>query len=152
MLPSGGESATMNAVSSSTRTGVLIAGDAVALLLFAVIGLLSHDRGIGIHGLVRDAVPVLGGWFVAAALLGTYRRRSWRVFLETWAGGITGGTIVRGIVLHRHVFGGRYLTFIVVTLVVSLLLLLTWRALAAILLRRSGRRGVGAASSSGKGN
>jgi hypothetical protein len=152
MLPSDGDSATMHAVRSSTRTGVLIAGDAAALLLFAVIGLLSHHRGIGIHGLVRDGVPVLGGWFVAAALLGTYRRRSRRVFLATWAGGITGGTVVRGIVLHRHVFGGRYLTFIAVTLVVSLLLLLAWRAPAAILLRRSGRRGVATASGSGKGS
>jgi hypothetical protein len=142
----------MSAVSSSARTGVLIAGDAVALLLFAVIGLISHDKAIGIDELARDALPVLGGWFVAAALLGTYRRRSRRAFLETWAGGIIAGTVVRGIVLHRHVFGGRYLTFIVVTLVVSLLLLLTWRALAAILLRRSGRRGVGTASGSGKGN
>jgi hypothetical protein len=118
----------------------MAAGDAFALLLFAVIGLASHDKGITGSGLLRDALPVLAGWFVAAAMFGTYRRSGWRPFVEAWAVGVTVGVLGRGLVLHRHVLGARYLTFLAVTLVVTLLLLLAWRGVFAIGLRSRRRR------------
>ena len=46
---------------------IAAACDAAALVLFAVIGLLSHRGGVSGHGLARDALPLLGGWFAAAA-------------------------------------------------------------------------------------
>jgi hypothetical protein len=106
-----------------------ILGDTVALVLFAVIGLASHDRGITWQGLLRDAVPVLGGWFAAAALFHVYGRPRWRAFAAAWLVGITAGVEVRGLVLHRHVLGARYLTFLLVTLIVTLVLLFLRRAI-----------------------
>jgi uncharacterized membrane protein YjjP (DUF1212 family) len=116
------------------------AGDAVALLLFVVIGLSSHDKGITWSGLFRDALPVLAGWFVAAAIFQLYARGGIRPFVATWVAGITGGILVRGLVLHRHVLGARYITFLAVTLAVTLVLLLAVRGLLALGLRaRRGR-------------
>ena len=114
---------------------ILAIGDAVALLLFAVIGLLSHDRGVTASGLVRDALPVLAGWFLAAAIFAVYRRPSRTRFVAAWAVGVTGAVFVRGLALHRHVLGSRYLTFLVVTLGVSLVLLIAWRAIAGATVR-----------------
>ena len=108
---------------------VLVAGDVVALVVFALIGLSSHHKGIGPSGLFRDAVPVVAGWLVAAGTFDFYRRPSRGRFLLTWLVGITAGVMVRGLVLHRHVLGGRYLTFLGVTLGVTLVLLLAWRGL-----------------------
>jgi Protein of unknown function (DUF3054) len=122
------------------RMVVLAIGDALVLLLFAVIGLLSHHRGVGGHGLARDALPVLAGWFTAATLFGTYHRDTRRAFLGAWAVGVTGGVLVRGVVLHRHVFSGKELTFLAVTLGVTLALLLAWRALFALARRRGQER------------
>ena len=109
------------------RRWVVAAGDAVALLAFALVGLASHDRRIDLHGLIRDALPILLGWFVAAAIFGVYRRPGRTTFLLTWATGITGGVLVRGLVLDRHVLGASYLTFLAVTLAVTLVFLLVWR-------------------------
>src|SRR5205823_10776380 len=98
------------------RTALFVATDTIALVVFAVIGLTSHHRGLGLHGLVRDALPVLLGWFVVASVVGMYRRPSWPVFLVIWIAGVSAGVFVRGLVLHRHVLGARYLTFLVVAL------------------------------------
>src|SRR2546423_3060418 len=59
------------------RSGVLVVSDAIALVLFAVIGLTSHHKGLGVHGLVRDALPVLAGGFVGPRIAGAYRLPSW---------------------------------------------------------------------------
>jgi hypothetical protein len=115
------------------RTPLFVITDSIALVVFAVIGLLSHHKGLGLHGLVRDALPVLAGWFVAATVLGTYRRPSWPSFLLTWLLGVSGGVFVRGLVLHRHVLGGRYLTFLAVALVATLVLIVALRGAVMVL-------------------
>ena len=114
------------------RRIVLAIGDASVLTLFAVIGLVTHHRGVGAHGLARDAVPVLAGWFVASSLFGTYRRGTWASFFAAWALGVSGGVLFRGLALHRRVVSGNQLTFLAVTLAVTLLLLLAWRGLVAL--------------------
>ena len=106
---------------------VLVVGDCAALVTFALVGLSSHDKGIGLHGLARDALPVVAGWLIAAGLFDLYKRGGRLRFLRTWFVGITGGTLVRGLVLHRHVLGVRYLTFLLVSLIVTLVFLLAWR-------------------------
>lgn len=116
--------------------------DSVALAAFAMIGLLSHGKAVDGRGLLRDLVPVLVGWLVVAAIAGTYRHGGARTFLTAWLVGVGGGAVIRGLLLHRHVLGGRYLTFVVVTLVVTLLLLLAGRA-ALRLATRARRLGAG---------
>jgi hypothetical protein len=106
---------------------VLVIGDVVALAVFAVVGLASHHKEIGPRGLFRDAVPVVVGWLVAAGTFDIYRRPSWRRFVLTWLVGVTSGLLVRGLVLHRNVLGGRYLSFVAVSLIVTLALLMAWR-------------------------
>jgi uncharacterized membrane protein YjjP (DUF1212 family) len=106
---------------------VLVVGDCAALVVFALVGLASHDKGMGASDLARDAVPVVAGWLIAAGMFDLYRRGGRLRFLRTWFVGITGGTIVRGLVLHRNVAGVRYLTFLLVSLIVTLVFLLAWR-------------------------
>jgi hypothetical protein len=109
------------------RHVVLVIGDVIALVVFALVGLASHHKEIGARGLFRDAFPVAVGWLVAAGTFDLYRRPSWRRFLLTWLVGVTGGLLVRGLILHRNVLGGRYLSFVAVSLIVTLALLLAWR-------------------------
>ena len=128
------------------RTALFVATDAIALVVFAVIGLTSHHRGLGLHGLARDALPVLLGWFVVAAVVGTYRRPSWPLFLATWIAGVSAGVFVRGLVLHRHVLGGRYLTFLAVTLGATWILIVALRGAVMVLTRSPGLRRIAAPS------
>lgn len=107
---------------------LLVASDAVAIALFAVIGVLSHDHGLTFVRFLRDAGPVGGGWFVGAALFGAYRRPGWRTLLPTWLVGVTGGVLVRAGILGRAV-DGKQAAFLVTTLIFSLLLVLGLRLL-----------------------
>ena len=128
------------------KTALFVATDAIALVLFAVIGLASHHRGLGLHGLARDALPFLLGWFVVAAVVGTYRRPAWPRFLVTWIAGVSAGVFVRGLVLHRHVLGGRYVTFLAVALTATFVLTLAFRAVATVLTRSLALRRIAAPS------
>jgi hypothetical protein len=116
------------------RTRLLFAGpqraaaasDAVAIALFAVIGVLSHDHGLSFLRFLSDAGPIGGGWFVAAALFGAYRRPGWRTLLPTWLAGVTGGVLVRVGSLGRDL-DGKQAAFLVTTLLITLLLVLGLR-------------------------
>ena len=57
--------------------------DGAAIVVFAVLGMLSHDGSVFVAGFVRDAVPLLVGWFGVALVIGTYRRPSRRKLLIT---------------------------------------------------------------------
>lgn len=116
------------------QPGVLALGDAAALLLFAVVGLLSHDGGLSAAGLARDALPLLAGWFAAALLFGTYRRRSLRTLLLAWAVGVPVGVGLRALVLGRAP-DGRQAAFLGVALAFTLLFVLALRVALAQLRR-----------------
>ena len=111
--------------------------DAVAFVLFATLGQLSHDGGLSLAGYARDALPLMACWFAAALALRTYARPSRRLFLETWAIGVTAGVLLRAAVLGRHL-GGDQLAFLVTSLVFTLALLVACRAVAARQTRRTG--------------
>ena len=104
----------------------VVTSDAVALVLFAVIGMLSHDHALSFLRFLSDAGPIAGGWFVAAALFGAYRRPGWRTLLPTWLVGVTGGVLVRAGILGRAV-GGKQAAFLVTTLIITLLLVVGLR-------------------------
>jgi hypothetical protein len=117
---------------------VLAAGDLLALLLFASIGLLSHDRAVDLDGLARDWLPLAVGSISAALLVHAWTRPGWVTLLWAWISGVTAGVLARAVVLGRSP-GGEQLEFLVVTLLVTLLLLVVWRVLEA-LVRRAWRR------------
>ena len=121
---------------------VLAVGDAAAIVLFAVIGLASHREGVTLAGIARNAGPVLAVFFPVALLVGTYRRPGLRTLIPAWLIGVVGGVLLRAAILG-HGYGRRTFTFMGVTLAVTGVLLLAWRALAAALASRRRPRGLG---------
>ena len=106
--------------------GVLALADGTALVLFSVVGLLSHDGAVSASGLARDALPLLVGWFAAALLFRTYRRRSVRALLLTWIVGVPLGVALRAVVLGRA-FEWREAAFLAVALTFTLVFVLALR-------------------------
>lgn len=120
---------------SRVPAGVLVAGDATAFVLFAVIGLANHEEGITAGGVARNAIPLAAGFFVAAAVLGAYRRPGIRSLLVAWAVGVPVGVLIRAVALERPADGSQ-VVFGVVALVTTLVLLLAWRGIASLASRR----------------
>jgi hypothetical protein len=100
--------------------------DAVALLVFVTVGLLSHHGGVSLAGYARDALPFLGCWFAAAAIFGLYRHPTRGALLKTWAVGITAGVLVRQLVVWSLHWDD--LVFLVVALTFTLVFVLLARA------------------------
>lgn len=122
------------------RSGLRLAvGDAFAIVLFVVLGLTSHDEGVTASGIARTALPLLGAWFVVAIAANTYTRPSLRTLLLTWAIAIPIGVVIRAIALDRPADGSQ-LAFAIVALTVTLVFLLAWRGLAAVLASRARKR------------
>ena len=87
------------------------AWDAAALLVFVVVGVVTHDASA--TAFVRDLLCILGGWFAAAIVLRLYVRGGrWRL-AATWLVGVSAGVLVRAaIVGHLAVdFWGVALAF-----------------------------------------
>jgi hypothetical protein len=123
-------------VSLFPRPRTAAASDAVAIVLFVVVGLLSHRGSVTGSGLARDALPLLGGWFAAALLLGLYTRATPLRLVATWLFGITAGVALRAAILG-HTHAGKEAAFLAVALAFTLLLVLGGRLLtASVRLRR----------------
>ena len=122
-------SAVLTTLTVSPRTRLLAAADALGILTFATVGLLSHDGALSLSGYARDALPVLVGWFAAAAAFGAYRRPSRRNLLLTWIVGVPFGILIRGIALGRSPDSDQAV-FLAITLAFTLLFVLCWRAAA----------------------
>lgn len=103
-----------------------VTSDATAILAFAVIGVLSHDNGLTLVHVLRDAGPVGGAWAVAALLFGLYRRPGWKSLALTWLVGVVAGVLVRAGILGRDL-DGKQAAFLITTLIVILVLVLGLR-------------------------
>ena len=110
------------------RPAAAVACDTTAILVFAVVGLLSHKGGVSATGLARDALPLLGGWLVAATLFRLYVRPAPRRLLATWLVGVAGGVVVRALVLGHHAVG-KEAAFLGVALAFTLLFVFAARLL-----------------------
>ena len=102
-------------------TAVLVIGDGLVLILWAVLGLLHHTGGVSARGLFRDAGPILIGWYAAALVFGLYTRSGVGRFVLTWAVGISAGVVLRAFALHRT-WNADEFAFWGVTLAVTLAL------------------------------
>jgi hypothetical protein len=91
---------------SDTVSKLALAG-AIAIVLFATIGQLSHDHHVSLAGYASDALPLLAGWLLLARLTGR--------FVPTWLGGITIGVGIRMVVLGHYRW--NELAFLAVALV-----------------------------------
>ena len=105
-----------------------IAVDALAIVVFAIVGLISH--GASATHFFRDALPLLGGWFAAAFVTRLYVQPSIPRLLVTWAVGITAGVLVRALILGRSL-NGHEAAFLAVSLTFTLLFVVVLRTVAS---------------------
>jgi hypothetical protein len=120
-----------------TRTrvnGTLFAllADIVCVIVFATVGRRSHTEGLTVAGIAHTAWPFLTGAGVGWLLVGGWRR-PFTVIPTGVAVWIC--TVVVGMLLRKATSAGVQTTFVVVASIATALLLLGWRAVAALLRR-----------------
>jgi hypothetical protein len=124
------------AVRTDTRPAALaLAGDIVCVVVFCAIGRRSHAEGLTLAGLAETAWPFLSG-----TLIGWVLSRGWRAPTAVAPTGVAVwvATVVTGMLLRKASSQGVAASFIVVASVVTALLLLGWRGLAALARKRAG--------------
>jgi Protein of unknown function (DUF3054) len=109
----------------------LAIADATALVVFVLTGMRSHHEGTLVGIFLRNAVPLLGAWFVIATLFRTYRRPGLKVVFQTWIVAVPIGLIVRTLWVGSPQ-GGRIFVFLAVGLAFTLLFLLLGRAVVVL--------------------
>jgi hypothetical protein len=117
-----------------TRSAVLaLAGDIVCVVVFCALGRRSHTEGLTITGIATTAWPFLSG-----TVIGWLLSRGWRAPTAIAPTGVTVwlATVVVGMLLRKASSQGVAASFIVVASVVTALLLLGWRAVAALARKR----------------
>jgi Protein of unknown function (DUF3054) len=115
------------------RTVRYVLADATALAVFVLVGISGH-RASTVEGFLRNAVPLLGVWFLVARLAHTYRRPGWRSLLRTWIVAVPIGLLLRTLIVGSP-NGARILVFIAVGLAFTLVFLVLGRLLTRLLSR-----------------
>jgi hypothetical protein len=107
--------------------------DVIGVLVFCAVGRRSHDEGLSIAGLATTAWPFLTG-----TVVGWLASRAWRRPTAVAPTGLIVWlcTVVVGMVLRKASSAGVAASFVVVAASVTALLLLGWRAVAGLTLRR----------------
>ncbi|HEY5320340.1 MAG TPA: DUF3054 domain-containing protein [Galbitalea sp.] len=121
----------MNPLRPSLR--VAQAFDVILVLVFVLIGRVSHKEDLSILGILTTLWPFLVGLIVGHIVM-----RAWRApFRIVWTGiGIWIATVVVGMLLRLVSAQGAALSFVVVATVVLGIFLLGWRAIALLVTRR----------------
>ena len=111
-----------------------LALDAVLVIVFATIGRASHDEGLTVAGIGDTAWPFLVGlivgWLIATMIAKTYPltvRTAWPMWVFT---------VLVGMLLRWLTGDGTAVAFMVVATLTLGVLLLGWRAIAAVMQRR----------------
>ena len=108
---------------------ILAAVDGLALAVFVLAGIRSHDEIGALDLFLRNAVPLEVAWFAVAPVSGAYRRPGVRTLLWTWIVAVPTALVVRSIWVGSPT-GTRLLVFLGIGLAFTLLFLLAGRALA----------------------
>ena len=93
--------------------------DAVALVLFVLVGIRSHHEIGALDAFLRNAVPLEVAWFAVAAVTGAYRRPGSRTLVLTWIVAVPIALVVRTLWVGSP-SGLRLLTFLGIGLVGAL--------------------------------
>ena len=110
----------------------LVLGDVVALLLFALVGRMTHDEGIAFADVVATASPFAIGWFASARVAGAYDARaraaglveSAAIASQTWAIGVPIGIALRALQKGQ----APSLAFVLVAMGATAAALVGWRS------------------------
>ena len=104
---------------------VALVADAVAVLVFVLIGRANHHESTGVPGIWHTAWPFLVGAALGLALTAYTRARptSIRAGVRVWV-----WTLVIGMVLRSATGGGTDPAFLVVAAIVLGVFLVGWRA------------------------
>jgi hypothetical protein len=121
-------------LSPAASPNVLALADGTAIVVFALIGVVSHMGGATPGALLEDALPLLAGWSAAAAVFRLYTRPTSRALILTWAVGVPLGVAVRAAVLGR-LDEPRQLAFLATTLVFTFVFVATGRVALGVLCR-----------------
>ncbi len=113
---------------------VWLALDVVAVLVFCAVGRRSHDEGLSVSGVAATAWPFLSGTAV-----GWLASRAWRRPTAVAPTGVVVWlcTVAVGMLLRKATSAGVAASFVVVAASVTAVLLLGWRALVGVSLRRA---------------
>jgi peptidoglycan/LPS O-acetylase OafA/YrhL len=107
--------------------------DVIGVLFFCAVGRRSHDEGLNITGVATTAWPFLTG-----TVLGWLASRAWRRPTAVMPTGVVVWlcTVVVGMVLRKVGSAGVAASFVVVAASVTAVLLLGWRAVVGLTVRR----------------
>jgi hypothetical protein len=129
----------MSSAAPASRVALLAAAaDAVAVVVFAAVGRLSHGEPDDLFGLLATAAP-FGVGLVAAWATPVVRRDP--VALRAGAVAVAGAAGL-GLLLRAGFTGRLPLSFAVVATASLAVLLLGWRGLAALVSRTAAHRAV----------
>lgn len=132
-----GDDETVSSASHARRAAVrAVALDAVLVIVFAVIGRASHDRGLSVPGVVETAWP-----FLVALALAWVTLFAWRSPARVFPTGVCVWlvTVAGGMLLRVASGQGTALAFIVVATVTLGVFLVGWRLIALAVRARSSR-------------
>ena len=120
---------------SDWRGVILLGGDLICFLVFALLGLRSHEEGITLGGIVRAATPFQAGWLLAGLVPELHESRSAHRrtgVLRRW----TPAWII-GLALRTLFFDRSFeVSFAIVAFIANGVFLLLWRSVLARLLLR----------------
>ncbi|OUE23230.1 hypothetical protein BFL36_07625 [Clavibacter michiganensis] len=110
--------------------------DAALVVVFVLIGRASHGEDLAPSGVLGTAWP-----FLAAGVVGWIVARAWRAPSRVVPTGLLvwGVTIVVGMVLRALSGEGVVVPFVITTAIILGILLLGWRGIAAVAVRRRAR-------------
>jgi hypothetical protein len=115
------------------RAGVL---DAALVVVFVLIGRVSHGEDLAPSGVLGTAWP-----FLAGGIVGWILARAWRTPSRVVPTGLIvwGVTVVVGMVLRALTGEGVVVPFVITTAIILGILMLGWRAVSALVARRRAR-------------
>lgn len=131
------------------RLWTMVAGDAVAFLVFAIIGRRSHGEGAGLQAVLQiawTALPFLVAWFLIAPLLGAFRRdvlndpkKMEAQTLKAWIAAWPLGLLLHFVSKQELPTISTVVSFGLVTLITNALFLSIWRLPLAFFTRKNDR-------------
>lgn len=125
----------MRLTDGTRRSGLVLAFDVLALVVFVLAGMRNHRTGSQLEIFARNAVPVLVAWLALSLPWRTYRPPSLLRLGLTWATAVPVGLLVRTAWVGSPT-GGRIAVFLGVGMAFTALFLILGRLVSGLLARR----------------